>query len=154
MGMIKDLQARQLAWVTHNFPAQVAGPVTKAEVKDVMLDAQDFGSAAMHPADKIANAINAGDPRLVRRPYHGLLGMVEEIGELSHAFLKAEQGIRKGVNIDKQMGDIKDALADTVIFLLSFCNTHNIDFEEVLTSTWDEVEKRDWIRFPGDGLTK
>jgi len=59
-----------------------------------------------------------------QKPYHGLLGVVEEVGELSHAYLKREQGIRGSQ--EKHTADIDDAIGDIIIYLASFCNTNEI----------------------------
>ena len=83
--------------------------------------------------------------------YHSLLGVVEEVGELSHAHLKNEQGIRTN---EDHIALAKDAIADIVIFLASYCNSREFDFEEIIQSTWNEVKKRDWIKFPKDGINK
>ena len=77
-----------------------------------------------------------------KKPYQPILGAAEEVGELAHAYLKMEQGIRG--NTDEHTANMKDAVADCVIFLMDFCNQMGWDFETLLTQTWDEVKKRDW----------
>jgi NTP pyrophosphatase (non-canonical NTP hydrolase) len=77
-----------------------------------------------------------------RKPYHPILGAAEEVGELSHAFLKMEQGIRG--NDAKHTADMKDAVADCIIFLTDFCNQMGWDIDELVTETWDKVKQRDW----------
>ena len=47
--------------------------------------------------------------------YQPLLGVVEEVGELSHSHLKMEQGIRGSE--EGHIAKIKDAIGDIVIFL-------------------------------------
>ena len=142
-----------------------------------------------------------------------LLGIFEEIGELSHAILKESQGIRK----ENFHSAKKDALADITVFLLDYmnrdkmyfninyldnyisqttsnmlnnisslsnstriivddriiypyfipfrcsefvnkiveiCEELNINFMENLEETWNEVKKRDWIKYPFNGLTE
>ena len=80
---------------------------------------------------------NFGD----RPAYWPLLGIFEEAGELAHAFLKREQGIRLNENHDEA---IKDAVGDIVLFLSDFCQAEGIDFQSVVENTWNEVKKRDW----------
>lgn len=77
-----------------------------------------------------------------------LLGIVEEVGELSHAVLKREQGIRlpRGYN-----EAARDAIGDIVIFILGFCTSHNWDLEDIVQETWDEVKQRDWVKYPKTG---
>jgi NTP pyrophosphatase (non-canonical NTP hydrolase) len=78
------------------------------------------------------------------RPAHQpLLGVGEELGELYHAHLKREQGIR-GSDAEHAAG-IEDAVADIVIFLADFCNAEGIDLEATVERVWDtEVKPRDW----------
>lgn len=85
-------------------------------------------------------------------PKHPILGMTEELGELCHAHLKMEQGIR-GTKAE-HMEKIKDAAADLVVFLCDYCNHMGIDLEGMITQTWEEVRQRDWIKFPKNGRTE
>jgi NTP pyrophosphatase (non-canonical NTP hydrolase) len=52
-------------------------------------------------------------------------GMLEELGELAHAVLKKEQGIRQDEDHDAQ---IVDALGDIMIYLLHACCLWDISF--------------------------
>ncbi len=47
-----------------------------------------------------------------KKPYQPILGAAEEVGELAHAYLKMEQGIRG--NTDEHTANMKDAVADSV----------------------------------------
>ena len=86
-------------------------------------------------------------------PHQPLLGMVEEIGELTHAHLKGEQGIR-GLDSTFDMMRMKaDAIGDLFIFGLSYCNANGLDMEKCIEHAWEEVKKRDWIKHPTDGRT-
>lgn len=80
-----------------------------------------------------------------------LLGMVEEIGELSHSFLKQEQGIRGTFNEHEEK--MKDAIGDIIIFLIHFCIIKNWQIEEILENTWKEVRNRDWIKNKINGVS-
>ena len=82
-------------------------------------------------------------------PEYALLGIGEELGELYHDHLKMTRGIR-GVGLD----DLKDSIGDMVIFLISYCNVMDIDLANVVTDTWETVKKRDWVKFPKDGMTE
>jgi|SRR5215475_87712 len=53
------------------------------------------------------------------------LGIAEEAGELTHAVLKREQGIRSAAN-KKTMAEITDALGDAMIYMLHFAHLHQI----------------------------
>ena len=54
------------------------------------------------------------------KPYHPLLGLMEELGELCHAHLKEEQGIRE---VDPQAKG--DAVADMVIYLCDYAERND-----------------------------
>ena len=87
---------------------------------------------------------NFGD----RPAWMPILGIMEELGELAHAFLKRAQGIRTN---EDHSEDIKDAVADIVIFLSDFCSSEGIDFESVVQETWDKVKQRDWKNDSANG---
>ena len=70
------------------------------------------------------------------------LGMVEEIGELSHAILKWTQGIR-GTQEEHQEA-IKDSIADLLVFTLDFCGRNGMDAQQLLENVWAKVKLRDW----------
>jgi len=78
-----------------------------------------------------------------------LLGIVEEVGELSHAHLKESQHIRTTEDHEEKA---KDAVGDILIFLLGYCSLRGFDVEKILKETWDEVKKRDWKKHPEKGL--
>ena len=84
------------------------------------------------------------------RPSHQpLLGVAEEVGELCHAHLKQEQGIR--VNEDQENAG-RDAVGDILIYLADYCNDRKWDMEEILFLTWEHVSKRDWKANPATGV--
>lgn len=78
-----------------------------------------------------------------------LLGAVEEVGELAHAYLKQSQGIR--VNEDHRAAMV-DAVADTVIFLMDFCAREGIDIQDAVEQTWAVVKQRDWTAHKAKGV--
>ena len=84
-----------------------------------------------------------------QRKHHSLLGMVEELGELAHAHLKQEQGIRGAGDNEAKA---KDAIGDIVIFLFGYCNSRGYDLQVIIHETWLEVKKRDWKLYPETGL--
>ena len=83
-----------------------------------------------------------------RPSWQPLLGIQEEVGELSHAHLKAEQGIR--TNEDHE-ADGKDAVGDILVFLADYCNCKGWDMQEIIEETWDAVKQRDWKKDPEKG---
>lgn len=82
--------------------------------------------------------------------YHSLLGAGEELGELFHAHLKYEQGIRGGGA--KYAKDAQDSIGDAIIFLAGYCNSQGFDLEDIVKETWAEVKKRDWKANPKNGV--
>jgi NTP pyrophosphatase (non-canonical NTP hydrolase) len=79
-------------------------------------------------------------------------GVVEEVGELSHAFRCQEQGIRG--TFAEHEAKAKDAVGDIIVFLADLCNKKSWDLGEIVQQTWLEVSKRDWVKFPKNGLTE
>jgi len=78
----------------------------------------------------------------------GFYGIVEEVGEMSHALLKERQNIRTNEN---HREDVEDALGDIFIYMLAYCNDNNLDLEQIVHETWDRVSKRDWKKNTVDG---
>lgn len=85
-----------------------------------------------------------------QRPHDALLGLAEEVGELSHAHLKFEQGIR-GIDETEYRKQAGDAIGDIVIYLASYCNTNGFNLAEEANRAWDEVKNRDWRARPNTG---
>lgn len=81
-----------------------------------------------------------------------LKGVMEELGELCHADLKAHQGIR-GYTPEKAKDEIMDAVGDIIIYLINYCNTKDISFKDSLDMAYSTVMKRDWIKNPTNGKT-
>ena len=80
--------------------------------------------------------------------YRMLLGATEELGELCHAHLKTEQGIR--VNENHEEAKV-DAVGDIVIYLAGYCNSEGINFEVAVKETWDRVKQRNWTKNKNTG---
>lgn len=84
-------------------------------------------------------------------PFRPFLGVVEEVGELSHVLLKEGQGIREGTDRLASFDKKVDAVADIMIYLLDFCSRSSIDLESALLKTWHDVKTRDWKKYPKTG---
>jgi NTP pyrophosphatase (non-canonical NTP hydrolase) len=78
-----------------------------------------------------------------------LLGVTEEVGELSHAYLKRQQGIRG--TTEEHNEALRDAVGDIMIYLLDFCGREGINLEDILDETWNQVKQRDWNKNKVDG---
>lgn len=86
-----------------------------------------------------------------QKGWEPLLGIVEEVGELSHAYLKMTQGIRGSKREHEQK--LADAVGDILIYLAGFCEANGIILEEAFFDAWKEVSGRDWAKFPKNGKT-
>jgi len=77
----------------------------------------------------------------VRPAWQPLVGIMEELGELAHAHLKAAQGIRRDEDHD---AGARDAVGDIVIYVADYCNAAGYNLEEIVNETWAKVRQRDW----------
>ncbi len=83
-----------------------------------------------------------------------IIGMAEELGELSHWYLKRKQGIREGVKGGDFKAEIGDTFADVVIYGIQLMTNEGIDAEQVIKDTIIKVLKRNWKDNPsGAGET-
>jgi len=87
-----------------------------------------------------------------REEWKPLLGVGEELGELNHAFLKLKQGIRG--TPEQHRAKMKDAIGDLLIFLADFCNSQDLNMTDCMITTWCDVKKRDWIKYPLNGVSQ
>jgi len=75
-----------------------------------------------------------------QKDWQPFIGVLEEIGELSHSYLKHSQQVRMN---EDHIAKMKDAIGDIVIFMISFCNALDIDFSEIqnnqITFTYDKI---------------
>lgn len=89
----------------------------------------------MKTFDEISIEVNAWREKNFPKqpPYHGFLGLVEEIGELCRAILKQEQTQLYGSEdryITKDwVAEEKDSFADAIIFLFGYCALNDIQFK-------------------------
>jgi NTP pyrophosphatase (non-canonical NTP hydrolase) len=107
-----------------------------------------FDLKAFQAEQKAWSRRNFGE--IVGTGYRALLGAGEEMGELFHAHLKAEQGIR--TNEDHHAAKV-DAVADVIIYLADYCTGQGIDLEDALRTTWEQVRQRDWTKNKETGTT-
>jgi NTP pyrophosphatase (non-canonical NTP hydrolase) len=79
-----------------------------------------------------------------------VLGASEEVGELCHAVLKARQGIRGFDSASKRRECVRDAVGDTVIFLMGVCDANGWQMQEIIEETMDKVLARG-TKYSGKG---
>lgn len=82
-------------------------------------------------------------------PDNPFKGMVEELGELAHALLKKEQGIRG--TAEEHDAAAKDAVGDLIIYTADFCERRGWKLQEIVKTVWDVVKGRDWTKNKQDG---
>lgn len=83
--------------------------------------------------------------------YRRIYGVMEELGELAHARLKAEQGIRLN---EQHEAKAKDAVGDLLVFLANLCSLNGWRLSEIIVTTWAEVSQRDWKRNKNTGTNE
>lgn len=135
------------------------GPVSQGRVRGAEMRTQ-FGTPFLPHLQGItlATVQEAVVEWLMRQPFakqegwEPLLGIQEEVGELSHAFLKKHQHIRGSDGSHDE--EMKDAVGDILIFLSGFCHANGMKLERAFSDAWARVATRDWNRFPGDGVSK
>lgn len=76
------------------------------------------------------------------QPWEPLLGINEEAGEMSHAFLKRHQKIRG--TPEEHHAALEDAAGDIFVYLMHFCTLNNISLEQAIFTVWSKVRRRDW----------
>jgi len=81
--------------------------------------------------------------------HHSLLGVGEEVGELMHAHLKAEQGIR--LTPEAARDKKADAIGDIMVYLCGYCRAEGLDMHNAYLRAWSEVKERDWSANPING---
>ena len=109
---------------------------------------QEMNFRQLQNASRLWSVGNFG-PAETRSKHQPLLGVAEEVGELCHAHLKSEQGIRG--TPEEHLVAAADAVGDIVIFLADYCTLNGIDFQHAVEDAWTEVSKRDWKRNPEGG---
>ncbi len=111
--------------------------------------------------DKLQAAIGGWNSRNFpnKKPHQPCLGVGEEMvellcayGRLSHAHLKSEQGIR---GTPEQHKAAKcDAVGDIVIYLNDYCNQNGLNMADCVIKAWNEVNQRDWVKYPKNGRSE
>lgn len=180
MGRFNRIQGEHAAWVEHNFgehPAwqPLAGIVEElgeldealgAHVADEQwcVDVTDaIGDVAIYMMDlcTVQGLDFETDVWSARRATATRSNLVW-VGKLAHAMLKQEQGIRCGVgkepmtdghNAMVQFGaDALHALRVLVWLLEREAWRAGTTFETCVQVTWNNVRRRDWIKYPLTGL--
>ncbi len=150
---LPEVQRRMREWADYNFPLKVTDEHKRiadefiANVFD--LEDQDLADGAYRRERTDLAYLLASRESRNHRP---LIGACEEIGELCHAHLKNEQGVR-GTPEEHRLAK-QDAIGDTLIYLLDYCNKEGFCMEECLEMAIAETSSRDWIRFPKNGKTE
>jgi len=86
---------------------------------------------------------------LTRKRLQKALGVCEEAGELAHAILKWDQGIRG--TVEEHIAAAKDAIGGAVVYMMDLCATQGWSLMEIVEQTVLSVTKRDWTKDPKAG---
>jgi len=78
--------------------------------------------------------------------YRYLLGMMEELGEVTHVHLKREQHIREGLDPEKCDELIKDGIGDLLNYAICYCESQGTDLISCLQHAWKQIKDRDWTQ--------
>lgn len=159
-SILRRIQAEQRPWVAHNFgdrPAwmpllglvEEAGELAEADsdrdlaaisdaLADIMIFALDYCSAKGWDAGDIWESTS-------EVPNAGFIGMLKTLGKLSHAHLKAAQGIR--------VSEDHDAAGKKALSGLFAClRIKDANLVERTSLTWQTVKKRDWKADPAKAV--
>jgi NTP pyrophosphatase (non-canonical NTP hydrolase) len=122
-------------------PALPGGALRDLQIKLCRWEQRNFGAAPKHTG---ALGVSEELGELAER----VLALMALSGRVSHATLKAEQGIRGTEAEHRQQA--ADAIADMAIFAINLCTKMRIDFGTLLYKTADQVMRRDWKARPLD----
>ena len=142
----KSCGGRGWTWAG-NRPDELAQAKERIKALEALVASGGFSLRQLQAEQRPWVEHNYGD----RPAYWPLLGAVEELGELAHAHLKQEQGIR--TNEDHAAAK-RDGVADIVIYLADYCSAEGIDMQGAVEATWREVKQRDWKADPAGAADK
>lgn len=83
--------------------------------------------------------------------YQMLAGIMEELGELSHALLKNDQQIRGFEDEAFFLEKAGDSLADMRVYMEQLCTILKLDAPTLFEETANQVMKRDWVKDSAKG---
>lgn len=157
------------AWIAHNFPNETEGTPGLSSIYGVIeelgelahahlkQDQQIRGDATKHEADardaigdlsvylmgvmSLYGVRPPGERNTDDAQFIPLLRIGAAVGHLADEFMVGEKQWMT-VNVDS----IVDACR-------SYCEMREWDYDAIVLETWTGVRRRDWIKFPGDGLT-
>jgi NTP pyrophosphatase (non-canonical NTP hydrolase) len=120
-----------IAWAEHRGAKRLVGP----ERNRVDYAALDVFQASVSEWLK-------KQPFYPQKPHQPLIGIQEELGELSHAHLKSEQGIRG--TAEEHHEAKRDAIGDILVYIAGYCEANGLQMGQCLERAWEEVRQRDW----------
>lgn len=152
-------------WVAHNFPKK--GPeypngVSYHTVFGVFEEAGELTHAHLKQAQSIRGSddehiVNAKDAIGDCTVY--LLGVMAEVGAPSGSPVMTINDADKALQyVARECGTLMLAPSrynvEMIVYVLKkYCHLRGWDYERIVNETWDHVKKRDWIKYPHDGLT-
>ncbi len=115
----------------------------KSEEEARMLG-EDELYVGIHRLQELIGAWIDRQPFRDQAAHQPLLGIAEEVGELCHAHLKHEQGIRGMNNEDLANTKKLDALGDIFVYMAGYARANNLSLAEAIRLAWTTVRARDW----------
>lgn len=129
---LKQIQSDHLQWATNNFGER------------------NPQLASLGVGEEIGELIESLDNLTQHQVKNLLLKIAASNGKLQHSQLKSAQNIRG--NQDKHLLEAKDAIGDITIYLIDICNALNVDYEEIINTTWNIVKQRNWKQNQLNGI--
>lgn len=99
----------------------------------------------------MGRGIETMNPAIAKSDF-GPYAVLDLIGQLCHSHLKMEQGIR-GTK-EEHLDSIYETLDLINTVLHNICWDYGLDFDQCLADTWAHVGKRDWKKFPKNGVSE
>lgn len=172
---IETIQREHLAWATYNFGERRPDDPHLGMIEEVgelahaMLKRRQGirGNAEQHDA-KAKDAI--GDISIYMIDFCNLTGIDVELmhtealemprrsysDQESILRIQVAMGIMAARVIDESYRgtDLRYDIRNILRGMLDLCLCRQWDFSAILNETWEDVGKRDWKKFPGDGISK
>lgn len=166
---LQTFQADALAWQNYNFPnttsaelllgiTEELGELGRAlltgndvairdSVADMAIFAANFANKMNLNIEEALNILLTGSIPHAASTAAAFFQLTQYNGELNHSMLKIKQGIR-----GQNERILYEAFSRLWYQLEQVANVLGFHFYETLFETWDEVRKRDWRRYPENGI--
>lgn len=180
----RDYHARRMAWVAHNFPTTDGGgsvPMLET-VEGVIEEIGELAHCHLKKKQSIRGTHEEHDAGMKDAVGDATVYLWGVTSRMEDSFVNRGFWVRvveratdtnplfqeRVLMLSKSVGEISESVlyrrtqaplfkrqvANFVGDLVAFCNQRGWNYHQIVYDTWNEVEKRDWQRFPKDGLTE